>query len=149
MLINKDEEKAKTNLRLKPKVFGNKHMRLGRALTGKVLIYCLLILILFSLPSKSIEKVRERSFLLKLLFSDAVCHLVSYGGLAFIVWWDYSRKKESPLSNLKIFIYCFLYSFLIEVHQGFLPWRSFEMKDLFFNATGICITLFVTGLKII
>ncbi len=115
-------------------------------LSWKVRLSGLLILILFSLPGGPVEKVRKTNFLFEIFLSDAACHLVCYGGLAFVVWWDYSRQKIFPLSLRRIFLYCFLYSLFIEVYQIPLPWRSFEAKDLLINSAGILLSLLTTRL---
>ncbi len=115
-------------------------------LSWKVKLSGLLIFILFSLPGGPVERVRKTNLLLEIFLSDAACHLVCYGGLAFIVWWDYSRQKPYPLSLGKIFLYCFLYSLFIEIYQIPLPWRSFEAKDLLVNSAGILLSLLTTRL---
>lgn len=117
-----------------------------RRLTKKVLFTCLIIFIIFSLPGSAIEVISERSLLLKIIFSETLAHFIAYGWLAFTVWWDYGRGKESLLSGRNIFIYCFAYSLFIEIFQGILPWRSFEFKDLFANGAGIFLSLGMTHL---
>ncbi|MCX7973839.1 MAG: VanZ family protein [Candidatus Aminicenantes bacterium] len=113
--------------------------------TWKVALSALLIFFVFSVPSDPMEVIRERNILLKIFFSDVLCHFLLYGWLAFMVWWDYSRSKETPLSGGRIFIYCFLYSLFIEIYQGIIPWRSFELKDLLFNGGGILMSIFITN----
>jgi len=115
-----------------------------KKISARVLFSALVILVLFSLPGQAVDSVRRTNPLLRILFADNLIHMVCYGELAFITWWDHSRQKRNPLGRGKIFLYCFLYSFFIEIYQHVLPFRSFEVSDLFFNAIGILITLFIT-----
>jgi len=115
-----------------------------KKISARVLFSALVILILFSLPGQAVDSVRRTNPLFRILFADSLIHLVCYGELAFITWWDYSRHKRNPLSRGKIFLYCFLYSFFIEIYQMALPFRSFEIGDLFFNLVGILTALFIT-----
>jgi glycopeptide antibiotics resistance protein len=115
-----------------------------KKISGRVLLSALVILVLFSLPGQAVDSVRRTSPLLKIIFADNLIHMVCYGELAFITWWDHSRQRTDPLGRGKIFLYCFFYSFFIEVYQLALPFRSFELGDLFFNAVGILAALFIT-----
>jgi hypothetical protein len=117
-----------------------------KRISAKVLFSALIILVIFSLPGRAIDSVRQTNRILRVIMADYLVHMACYGELALVVWWDYSRQRNNPLGRGKIFLYCFLYSFFIELCQIPLPSRSFEVKDLFFNAAGIMISLIITAL---
>ena len=72
---------------------------------------------------------------------DKFGHALAYAALYFSGAFSlksFSNKKQLKFSNLKVlYAFCFLYGFLIEVLQHFLPHRSFDPFDMLANIVGI------------
>jgi VanZ family protein len=73
---------------------------------------------------------------------DKLGHAFAYAALYFSGAYSlksFSDKKLLNYSKLKVlFVFCFLYGFLIEILQYFLPHRSFDPFDMLANTLGIC-----------
>jgi VanZ family protein len=76
------------------------------------------------------------------LFNDRIYHSFTYALLSFIVFNTLSFKKEK-YQRLFGFFYAFLLGLIIEVLQFFIPYRSFELKDILFNLLGSGIGVFL------
>ena len=66
-----------------------------------------------------------------------ISHLVNFGVLAFILaraffWKTYFNEQRAVF----IFIISFLYGLSDEIHQLFIPTRTFQIRDLFVNSLG-------------
>jgi VanZ family protein len=74
---------------------------------------------------------------------DKFAHALAYAALYFsgaFSLQNFSDKKQLTLSNLKVlFAFSFLYGFLIEILQHFLPHRSFDSFDMLANTLGLII----------
>jgi len=75
---------------------------------------------------------------------DKVGHAIAYAALFFsgaCSLRNFSDKKLLTFSSLRnLILGCFLYGFLIEILQHFLPHRSFDPFDMLANATGIILS---------
>jgi VanZ family protein len=72
-------------------------------------------------------------------FGHALAYAALYFSGAFSLQ-NFSDKKQLTLSNLKVlFAFSFLYGFLIEILQHFLPHRSFDPFDMLANTLGLII----------
>jgi len=63
-------------------------------------------------------------------YQDKVIHFGIFAILSFII--TYEKRK----ADCKTLIICTLFGILIEIIQSFLPWRSFEVLDMVFDALG-------------
>lgn len=99
-----------------------------------LLLYCILIFILSSIPGETFPKVDFE-------FSDKIVHLIVYG-ILFILFF-YSLKNQSKYVKLQKYpfeyslIFAALYEITDELHQYFVPNRSCELADWIADLTGI------------
>ncbi|NOX20823.1 MAG: VanZ family protein [Nitrospirae bacterium] len=80
--------------------------------------------------------------------SDKLVHFLFYSISVFLLF--LSTRKRNFRNLLLIAAAVFFYSFLIEVIQYFLPFRSFSFFDLLANLSGIVfssVIIFGLGLK--
>jgi glycopeptide antibiotics resistance protein len=103
--------------------------------------YCfsLLLWVMASLPGEDVERVKRlsESQLLMIILSDPFIHFLVFGLLALLICRGFYQEswRSIPLSSVAILVIG--YSFLIEVYQGILPWRSFGLDDLVWNTAGV------------
>ncbi|MFH1504542.1 MAG: VanZ family protein [Candidatus Omnitrophota bacterium] len=75
-------------------------------------------------------------------FADKIFHFLIYAGFSFISVNIFSLKqKKKP--RLYSFLYAFSLGLLMEIVQFFLPYRSFEIGDIFSNFLGSAIGCFL------
>ncbi|MCM8773580.1 MAG: VanZ family protein [Candidatus Omnitrophica bacterium] len=65
---------------------------------------------------------------------DKIIHFFIYFIFAIIT---YKTFFKSLHPYLYVFVYNFSFGLIVEIIQYFLPYRTFEFKDLFFNSLGI------------
>ncbi len=67
-----------------------------------------------------------------------VAHTVLYFGLAFCVFETLRRYPDGMETNIYAltFVIVVLYGVSDEVHQHFVPYRTFMLIDIFFNSLG-------------
>ncbi|MCH2038687.1 MAG: VanZ family protein, partial [Rickettsiales bacterium] len=68
-------------------------------------------------------------------FNDLVAHCLGYTVLMCSGFFAFPCRSKT----IKLFILFFVFSFVIEVIQYFLPYRSFSISDLLANAAGLVI----------
>lgn len=70
---------------------------------------------------------------------DYIIHFCEYGFLAFLAFLTMADKEFRLKWNkfLIITIGLILFAILDEYHQKLIPGRAFNMKDIFYNITGI------------
>ncbi|MCM8823967.1 MAG: VanZ family protein [Candidatus Omnitrophica bacterium] len=69
---------------------------------------------------------------------DKIGHFFIYFIFAIIT---YKTFFKSLHPYLYVFVYNFSFGLIVEIIQYFLPYRTFEFKDLFFNSLGILVGL--------
>jgi len=92
-------------------------------LTG---LYCAGI---FWMSSKSLDELPQ----MPLPGLDKAVHMVLYGGLAAVVSLGIRRSGKSVRPAVQILAplgFCLLYGLSDEIHQSFIPNRSFDLLDL-------------------
>jgi len=77
--------------------------------------------------------------------ADKVVHFLLYAGLGAIVWTGLYRSNVSPVTRLLRIVpvaFATVYGLSDEIHQLFVPNRSFDPFDLLADAIGatICVT---------
>jgi len=116
-------------LKIKPRIYH----------TGLIL-YCLLIFILSSLPGEDFPKVDFE-------FSDKIVHLIIYAVLYVLFF--YSLKNQSKYVKLQKFaleysvLFTSLYGATDELHQYFVTNRSCEFNDWLADTAGAIIMYFI------
>ena len=72
---------------------------------------------------------------LKLTESGMVLHFVGYFVASSLFYWTY--RKDTLFSILFLCFSIFIFSVLLEIVQFYLPYRTFNPKDIVANALGI------------
>lgn len=88
--------------------------------------YCLLVLYTFMGLSRS-------AMVLTSIASDKLLHFSGYAVFIISAMLAYGKRR----SLVFLFVLLFAYSILIECVQYFLPYRSFEVKDILANLAGL------------
>ncbi len=71
--------------------------------------------------------------------ADKVVHMILYAGLAVLVFLTlhHSGRNHSPAVQYGIpIIFCLLYGISDEIHQLFVPTRSFDLLDILADTLG-------------
>lgn len=75
------------------------------------------------------------------MLSDAFMHFLVFGLLALLIYRGFNRKSKNCIPPAIVALLVIGYGLLIEVYQGFLPWRSFGLDDLFWNTAGVMLVV--------
>ena len=101
-------------------------------------IYCILLVILTSLPGNPASKTYQM---------DKLYHIAAYGLLSFILY--FFLIFQNRVQFLKKFpatftlILATTFGFMNELHQIFIPTRTFNKYDIFANLIGIVVSIVV------
>ncbi|MDI6825622.1 MAG: VanZ family protein [Candidatus Aenigmarchaeota archaeon] len=90
------------------------------------LFYAIIIFILSSLPK--LPSVEKPGF-------DKIEHAIEYSILGFLALGCFTNRSKLKIVIFVIII-CFLYGFLDEIHQYFVPGREFSVFDVLANSIG-------------
>lgn len=76
-------------------------------------------------------------------YFDMIAHIILYFGFSFFVYMTLNIYPEEVKINIYIltFLIVVLYGLSDELHQYFVPYRFFSLKDVFFDALGSTILL--------
>lgn len=106
-------------------------------------LVALALLAVASLPGSDLQRVQAAPacLALRFLLSDPVMHTVQSGLLAVLV----ARALRAVAGRWLLLTgaAAFGYGLLIELYQALLPWRSFGLDDLAWNAVGVLVGLAV------
>jgi VanZ family protein len=100
------------------------------ALWGPVLLYCVLVFALSSIPDLPA---------LPGGMGDKTAHVLLYGGLGLLAGRALSGGIGRPVTwrvTLLVLGFCALYGLSDEIHQLFVPHREFDLKDLAADVAG-------------
>ena len=101
-----------------------------------LIFYCLFLVILTSLPGSSVSKTSQ---------IDKLYHMGAYGLLSFILYFFLIIQNKIQLLKKYPATFTLLlataFGFANEVHQIFIPTRTFNKFDLLANLIGIVLTL--------
>ena len=86
----------------------------------------------------SILSIQEIDFQSSVNLSDKLLHLSCFLYLTIISWLSRIIYKE-----LWLYVIVLAYGILIEIVQGFLPYRSFEYLDIFADFVGVIAGLII------
>ncbi|MBI2106155.1 VanZ family protein [Candidatus Woesearchaeota archaeon] len=104
-----------------------------------VYIYLLLIFYFSSLPSiEASSMISERFYI-----SSYVQHIILYAGLALLLFRavNYSKKQD-----FIVILSTTLYGFIDEVHQHFVPGRTFQSSDILMDFLGAILALILLSI---
>lgn len=103
------------------------------------------LLIGFTLPGNVIARLKPKHGLMALISSDWLSHLAGLGLFTAVLAWDLEKRKigsaQSPSLYLLAGVFSFAYALFIEILQIFIPYRHFDLKDLFWDTLGIAFVL--------
>lgn len=107
-------------------------------------LYWVLIFILTSIPGKHIPKLFG--------VSDKIKHFGAYFGLAFLLTFAlYLQKKYKSISKhsyIFAFLFVTFYGLFDEIHQIFIPGRSFDWWDLVADSIGSIVGIWIAKIII-
>jgi hypothetical protein len=92
--------------------------------------------LIFSLSHQSRLPVDMPSF----FAADKLCHFLAYGVLAFALWLSFVMNRHRLIFVPALVISC-LYGLSDEIHQLYVPGRSFEWLDIAADCSGAFFTL--------
>lgn len=78
--------------------------------------------------------------------ADKLCHFVVYGVLAFTLWLSFILNKHRLIFVPALAISC-LYGLSDEIHQLYVPGRSFEWFDIVADSSGAFFALLLLQLS--
>ena len=80
-----------------------------------------------------------------ILLGDKVFHFIIFFVMAYLLLRTlrYSKINYNFKSKITLLISILIFSFLIELVQNLVSYRSFELYDIFFNFLGIFVCYFV------
>lgn len=104
------------------------------------IVWIILIITMSSIPSLPTLKIHTQKSTIRL---DYFIHFCEYGMLAFLVFLRYSDNNfRLTLKKYSLFtIALILFAILDEFHQKLIPGRSFNVKDILSNITGVIAAL--------
>lgn len=85
---------------------------------------------LSSIPNLKTSSIPDLDFLIRSFF-----HLLFYFIFA-LLWFRALKKKTRPNLYSLVFLFVFLYSLFDEIHQYFVPTRTFQAIDLLIDNLG-------------
>ncbi len=100
------------------------------------MIWVLIILSVSSIPNLPSPKIVTGGFKIRL---DYLFHFCEYGALAFLAFLTFAKEAFNP--GLKRYLLITLLLILLavadEFHQKLIPGRTFNVKDILSNLSGI------------
>jgi VanZ family protein len=102
-----------------------------------------LLWIAASLPGDDLERIQKspENPWLRFFLSDPFMHFLIFGLLTLLIFKGFYDEGRRFIPLIKIGLISSGYGLLIEIYQGFLPWRSFGLDDLIWNTIGVLFTL--------
>jgi VanZ family protein len=102
-----------------------------------VILWCLLIFYLSSIPNLRAAKNPFWDEIIR-SFTHGVFYAILY--FLFFRAINFNRKEKIFLLPL---IFAFLYGLSDEIHQSFVPTRTFQLKDLLIDSAGVALGGFI------
>jgi VanZ family protein len=101
-----------------------------------LIAWVLTIIIVSSIPNIPTLKIHTARAEIRL---DYLMHICEYGFLAFLTFLSFAGNefKIRYRKGLVIMVSLILFAVLDEYHQKLIPGRSFNLKDIYSNVTGI------------
>ena len=107
------------------------------------IFWLLTIIILSSIPNVPTMKLHTEKTEYRL---DYIMHFCEYGFLTFLtfLWFAGSEFKFNTRKIILITLSLMLFAFLDELHQKLIPGRTYNIRDILSNESGIIVgTVFV------
>lgn len=95
------------------------------------------------IPERDLMNFRKPHMIFDLLLSDQSFHFFSFGILAWLLCYGYSRTKWSRMPYFRAGFFSAAYGVFIELVQVPLPYRHFSVMDFAVDVAGILLGLFV------
>ena len=112
-----------------------------KILTRVIFIFWMMAITVLSIMPHQDDSIIEKSNITE---SGMEKHFIAYFIAAFLCY--YAFKKDHIVFILLSGCYIFFYSFALEALQFFLPYRTFNIKDVVANASGIILFVVIWGL---
>jgi VanZ family protein len=105
-----------------------------------LVVWLMTIIVVSSTPNIPTLKIHPGKAEIRL---DYLMHFFEYGLLGFLAFLTFAGNtfKMSYKKYLLIAASLIIFAFLDELHQKFIPGRSYNLKDFFSNMTGIVAAL--------
>ena len=97
------------------------------------------MLVVYSIPTGSLDDLAGRSRLFSILFNDFFLHFLSFGVLAGLFCGAFRISSRHKLSIPLVAGLSVAYGLFIEILQIFLPYRFFSFYDLTADTLGIAV----------
>ncbi len=96
-----------------------------------VLVWAVIILLISSIPSYRLPEIKP-------FFLDKIAHFSEYFVFSALMARAFSGASKLNRKRYFVFslIFAAVFALLDEIHQIFLPTRSFDLLDLFFDVLG-------------
>ena len=103
-----------------------------------LIIWLLTIITVSSLPNIPTLKIHTAKAEFRL---DYIMHFCEYGFLTFLTMLSFAGSEFNIkfLKAMLIALGLILFAVMDEYHQKFIPGRSFNLKDILSNLSGICV----------
>lgn len=110
-----------------------------------LIAWLLTIIIVSSIPNIPTLKIHTAKSEIRL---DYLIHFCEYGVLTFIAFLSFAGKefKVGFRKVLMIVISLIIFAVLDELHQKLIPGRSYNIKDIMSNVTGIVVVTIFTAI---
>lgn len=100
---------------------------------GPPSVWAVAIYLLSLAPLNEVETIDRFSF----PGADKLGHLFAYAMLSLLILRGWQREKMPPIGlHGFVFALCVVFGVMIEIHQSFTPYRTFEVYDILANASG-------------
>ena len=104
------------------------------------------IFILFTLPGSLASSLRHKFWFLQFLTSDSFVHFAAMALFSAALAFDYLRERKL-IPWLRVMMISLGYGIILEMIQMVIPGRSFDVRDIIFDAGGVIFVLAVLFLS--
>ena len=104
------------------------------------------IFILFTLPGSLASPLRHKFWVFKFLTSDSFVHFGAMALFSLALAFDYLRERKL-IPWVKVVLISMSYGLILEILQMVIPGRTFDLRDIVFDAAGIIFILAIFSLS--
>jgi len=104
------------------------------------------VFILFTLPGSLASSLRHKFWVFKFLTSDSFVHFGAMALFSLALTFDY-RRERNVVPWIRVVLISLGYGLILEVLQIVIPGRSFDLRDIVFDAAGVIFALAALSLQ--
>lgn len=104
------------------------------------------IFILFTLPGSLASSLRHKFWFLKFLTSDSFVHFAAMALFSLALAFDYLRERRL-IPWFRVVMISLGYGIILEMIQMVIPGRTFDLRDMVFDAAGVIFILIILSLS--